>query len=106
MKVLFDENMPHPFRRQLVGHDVFTVAFMRWRGLRNGRLLARAADHGFDVMVTTDRGIAYEQNPATLPVSVVILHAPSNGEDDLAVLVPELLRTLATLPPRSVAHVG
>ena len=69
-------------------------------------MLARAADHGFDVLATTDRGIKYEQNPGPLPLSVVILNAASNSDVDLAPLVLDLLRALASLTRRSVTHVG
>ena len=83
MKVLLDENLPHDLRHELIGHDVFTVRYMRWNGMKNGALLATAAAAGFDAMITMDTGVDYQQNPAMLPLSVVILEAPSNDIDDL-----------------------
>jgi hypothetical protein len=77
MKVLLDENLPRALRHELVGHDVFTVSYMGWSSTKNGALLARAAQHGFQVFVTMDNGVAYQQNPATLQLSVVILSAAS-----------------------------
>ena len=59
MKVLLDENLPHRLRLFLPGHDVFTVDYLRWKGIQNGRLLALAAANGFDAMLTMDDGIAY-----------------------------------------------
>lgn len=60
MKLLLDENLPHKLRQHLPGHEVYTVAFMGWSGIRNGELLARAAAAGFEAMLTVDAGIEYE----------------------------------------------
>ncbi len=105
MKLLLDENLPHRLRPLLVGHDVFTVAFMNWKGIENGSLMALAAGNGFDAVVTKDSGIEYEQNATHLPCSVVILKAKSNSIADIRPLVPELLDVLRTLRPRSVVRI-
>lgn len=52
MKILLDENLPHKLRHELLGHDVFTVQYQGWSGLKNGALLAQAAASGFEAMVT------------------------------------------------------
>jgi len=54
MKVLLDENLPHPLRHELPGHECFTVAYMGWGGIENGELLALAAALGFDALLTKD----------------------------------------------------
>jgi len=104
MKLLLDENLPH--RTLLVGHDVFTVAFMKWAGIENGTLLALAAANGFDALITKDNGMPYEQNVATLPCSIVVLEAPSNALDDIKPLVPKLLDQLKVSSPKSVLRVS
>ena len=105
MKVLLDENLPHELRHHLTGHDAFTVAYMGWAGTKNGALLKLAGAGGFDVFVTMDNGVAYQQNKATLPLAIVILRAPSNDMSDLIPLVPALLARLKRITPRSVAWV-
>jgi hypothetical protein len=105
MKVLLDENLPHELRHHLVGHDVFTVAYLGWSGTKNGALLERAAREGFEAFVTMDNGVAYQQNVAALSIGVVILSAASNDMSDLLPLVPALLRSLATLKPRMITRV-
>lgn len=105
MKVLLDENLPHALRHLLPGHDVFTVSFMGWAGTRNGVLLQVAASDGFDVMITQDDGVAYQQNVKALPVAVMIVTAPSNDIDDLRPLVPEILVRLSSLVPRTLIRV-
>src|SRR4051812_24374134 len=104
MKVLLDENLPHDLRHLLVGHEVFTTSFMGWKGLENGDLLAKAAEHGFDVVVSVDADIEYQQNPTVLPTAVILLRALTNRIDDLRPLVPALLAALSALKPRTISR--
>lgn len=104
MKVLLDEQLPHLFRLDLIGHDVQTA---KWAGLdrfANGVLLATAAADGFEVLVTNDLNLSYQQNLATLPLAVVVLNAPSNKLRDLRPLVPALLAALEVVAPRTLVH--
>jgi hypothetical protein len=77
-----------------------------WSGVKNGILLARAAASGFDVMVTMDSGVPYQQNLAALPLAVIVLSAPSNDIDDLRPLVPRLLELLKIVTPKTVTRIG
>jgi hypothetical protein len=85
------------------GHDVYTVYYMGWSGVRNGELLARSAKSGFDAFVTLDSGVPFQQNVAAHAIAVVVLRAPSNDIEDLLPLVPRLLAALPSLKPRTVA---
>jgi hypothetical protein len=105
VKVLLDENLPHDLRHHFAGYEVYTVAFKRWSGIKNGALLRLAANDGFDVMVTLDDGVTYQQNAASLPLAVVILSAQSSDIEDLLPLVPALLVRLSEVAPRSFARV-
>jgi predicted nuclease of predicted toxin-antitoxin system len=62
VKVLIDENLHHRLRKHLGGHDVLTVAYKGWAGLKNGELLRTAEADGFDVFVTGDATLVQEQN--------------------------------------------
>jgi predicted nuclease of predicted toxin-antitoxin system len=106
MKLLLDENLPHRLRPLLIGHDVFTVAYMKWAGIENGALLALAAASNFDALITKDNGMPYEQNVASLPCSIVVLEAPSNALEDIKPLIPKLLDQLKSLTPKSVLRVS
>jgi predicted nuclease of predicted toxin-antitoxin system len=101
VKILLDENLPHELRHFLPRHDVSTTAFMGWAGVKNGELLRRAAADGFDVLITADRGMEYEQNVGSLPVAVLQLKAGGTKMVDLMPLVPEMLDALFTLKPRT-----
>src|ERR1051325_5480022 len=105
MKILLDENLPHVLRKLLTGHEVFTVQFKQWDRIRNSSLLTLAAGEDFDVLMTMDAGFAHEQNPATLPVAVLIISARSNRPEVLTPLVPEILQALDQLAPRTVGYV-
>jgi predicted nuclease of predicted toxin-antitoxin system len=61
MKILFDQGTPVPLRRHLPRHDVATAAEMDWSQLTNGELLAAATEAGFEVLVTTDQNLRYQQ---------------------------------------------
>jgi len=105
MNILLDHCVHRKFASLLPGHSVKTAGQMKWQGLQNGKLLAAAASH-FDVMITVDRGIQYQQNPATLPLTIIILEAYSNSIFDLAPLAPSVLTALESLAPRTLVKIS
>ena len=98
MKLLLDECVPSPLRRQLRGHNVRTTVQCGWSGIRNSMLLKLAAADGFQVFITTDRGFEHQQNPASLPLPIIILIGKSNDINDLVPLVPQVIAALGSLP--------
>ena len=94
MRVLLDECVDWRLSRDLIGHEVKTARQMGWTTIKNGELLALAA-HTFDAFVTVDRNLAFQQNPATLALMVIVLHARTNRLADLRQLVPDPLVALA-----------
>ena len=73
MRILFDNGTPRQLRRQLFGHDVETCRERGWDRLTNGELLDRAEDAGFELLITTDQGMRYQQNMSNRRLSVVVL---------------------------------
>ena len=102
MKLLLDENLPHQIRLELPGHDVFTTAYMNWGGIENGELLRRAAEAGFDALITNDRGLEYQQNLGALPLAVIVVLAKVNTIEAIRPAYPELLNVLSRLSPREL----
>ena len=100
MKLLLDENLPHQLRLELPGHEVITVAYMNWSGIENGELLRRAAEAGFDALITNDRGLEHEQNLDALPIAVIVLLAKANTVEAVRPLYGQLQAALAHLGPR------
>jgi hypothetical protein len=72
VRVLFDQGTPAPLRGHLK-HDVETVLDLGWSTLSNGELLARAEAAGFDVLVTTDQNLKYQQNLPQRRVAIAVL---------------------------------
>lgn len=73
MKVLFDANTPVPLARFLRGHAVTSAEELGWQGLENGALLDAAEQAGFDVLVTCDQNVGYQQNFKGRRLAVAIL---------------------------------
>ena len=105
MRILLDESLPRDLAAMLAGHEVKTVRSEGWAGIKNGKLLALTAAQ-FDVFITADRNIEFQQNMAALPVAIVVLVLHSTRIQSIAPLLPELLRTLNHLPPKTLARMG
>jgi len=90
MRVLLDECVDWRLLRDLTGHDVKTARQMGWTEVKNGKLLRLAADH-FDVFVTVDRNLSFQNKVIDLPLAVIVLVAPTNRLVDLRALLPRLL---------------
>jgi len=84
---------------------VRTVTQMAWTSLTNGELLRQAAAQ-FDAVLTADQNIEFQQNLKTLPIAVVVLVSASNRLESLEPLVPDVLKVLSTLQPRTLVRVG
>lgn len=105
MRILLDECVPRPLRREFPVHDVRTVRDMRWAGKKNGELLALMAGAGFDVLLTTDQSLRHQQNLTTLGVAAVVLVAATNRLADLLPLVPKVAVALSSIKPGRVVEV-
>jgi hypothetical protein len=105
VRILLDESLPRPLGLALIGHEVSTVQEQSWTSLSNGALLRQAAAM-FDVLMTADRNIEFQQNLTMLPMAVVVLVADSNRLESLEPLVPEVLELLKTLSPRTLVRVS
>ena len=105
MRIFLDECIDWRLSRDLTAHDVKTARQMGWTAIKNGELLALVSAH-FDVFVTVDRNLAFQQNIGALPVAVIVLRAKSNRLMDLKPLVPDFLRALEAALPGAVVVVG
>src|SRR4051812_42808339 len=98
MRVLLDECVPRTLRERLPGHDVKTVTENGWAGVKNGELLRLAAGR-FDVLVTVDRNLEYQQNFRAAAVAVIVMRARSNDVAALQPLMGRVLAAISTAPP-------
>ena len=96
MRVLLDESVPRAFGFEISGHFVRTAQTAGLAGLLNGELLAAMKAGNFDVLVTFDQNLPYQQNSA-LPVAVVVLIAPNNRVETAMRFMPGLLTVFESL---------
>ena len=105
MRLLLDECVPRALRNDIPGHEVKTVAEVSWGGVKNGELLQFAAAE-FDLLITVDRNLEYQQSFEGLSLAVIVIHAPSNDVAVLRPLMPAVIAATAQTKPGVVTHVG
>lgn len=99
MRILLDECVPRGLKRSLRGFQlVLTVPDAGFAGLKNGQLLRSIAGK-FDVFITTDKSIQYQQNLPAYAIAFVLFRARSNDITDIEPLVPQFLARLNELAP-------
>jgi hypothetical protein len=96
MKVLLDESVPRALGFELEGHYVRTAQSQGFSTLSNGKLMQAMLDEGFEVLITFDQNLPYQQNE-DLPVAVIVLVAPNNRVETARSFAPQLLETLTDL---------
>jgi predicted nuclease of predicted toxin-antitoxin system len=101
MKVLLDECVTRYLKRDFTGHEVLTVEEAGFKGLKNGQLL-QAASAQWDVLVTVDQNLEYQQNLKTLAIAVIVLKAKRSTYPMLKPLMPQVLRILEKIKPGEV----
>ena len=105
MRLLLDECVPRPLKRQLIDYEVKTVVEMGWAGKKNGELLKLMMQESFTILLTTDQNLRYQQNLQQAGVAVVVMVAPSNRLPDLVPLIPRVCSVLMTIAPGEVVEV-
>ena len=105
MRILIDECVDWRLARDIPGHGVKTARQMGWTTIKNGELLALAAAE-FDIFVTVDRNLSFQQNLGSYPLAVIVLAATSNRLADLQPLLPKLLAAIGRAQPGTAEFIG
>lgn len=105
MRVLLDEQLPRQLVPHIVGHEARTVQQQGWAGLKNGELLKQAEAAGFEIFLTSDQNLEFQQDLKRAGLFVVVLVAPSNALEDLVPLVPRALAAMAKAKAGQVVRV-
>jgi hypothetical protein len=105
VKVLLDECIDRRLAKEIEGHNVVTVPQAGWAGIKNGDLLRLAQDQ-FDVFVTVDRNLSFQQSLPQFAIAVIVLRTPTNRLKDLWLLVPQLQQILPLVPKGQVRWVS
>lgn len=104
MRILLDHNTPAPLRHWLVGHAVETAYERGWAELTNGTLLAQAEEAGFHVMITTDKGIPFQQNLVGRRLALIVID--TNDWTRIRHWRPLVLAALAKIAPGAVIEIA
>ncbi len=96
MKLLIDENLPRKIKNFLPEYEINTVQEMGWAGIKNGELLKLASEQ-FDVFITLDQNLQYQQNLRETTIAICVLKARSNRLIDIEPLIPNLKQSLITI---------
>lgn len=95
MKILFDVNMPHPLRQDFPGHEIVTAQFQGWAELENGDLVNAAEKNGFEILMTADKNLGYQQNLTGRKLAILVL--PTNKLKILKRIVPNIHEKLNSM---------
>jgi predicted nuclease of predicted toxin-antitoxin system len=93
MRVLLDECVPRKLKRELAKHEVLTVTENGWSGIKNGELLA-LAEAEFDVFLTVDQNLSFQQKLKGFDIGIILLVARNNRLKTLLPLMPEVLEAI------------
>ena len=97
MRVFFDECVPRPLRQLLPSHEIKTAQEMDWGRLKNGELIQRAEESGFEVFVTSDQNLSYQQNLSGRRIALLVL--PTNYWPTLRNQAAKIQATLTAIQP-------
>ena len=103
-RVLFDHCVPRPFRNLLTGCTVDTAAQLGWAQLKNGELLAAAEQAGFEVLITADQGLRYQQN--MMARTIAIIELPTNRLRQVVNYVAQVTALLPSIAPGAYVIIG
>jgi len=105
MKVLLDECVPSKLRRELTEHQVLTVTERGWSGIENGELLSLAQNE-FDVFLTVDQNLTYQQNLRTFNIAIVLMVAKSNRARTLLPMMTRVRDALEIIQAGDFVRIG
>ena len=106
VRILIDECVDERLRHDFSGHDCQTARYAGFAGLKNGHLLSAAEKSGFEVIVTVDQNIPYQQDLQNRNIAILILRAPTNRLLHLKQVIPAALKALTVIKSREVITVS
>lgn len=95
MRILLDESIPRKLRNDFdTTHEVWTVRDKGWLGKKNGELLKLMSDDAFELFITVDRNLRYQQNLKTFSLTIIVLCGHDNRRETLKKLIPSIFAKL------------
>ncbi len=97
MKILLDECVTKRLKPYLSGYEVFTVTDMGWNGIKIGKLLMLCADNKFDLILTIDKNLMFQQNLDKFKLTITVLNSLTSKVEELVLFMPSFLQQVSTL---------
>ncbi len=94
MKVLLDECVTKRLKSYLADFEVYTVVEMGWSGVKNGKLMSLCISHNFDMILTIDKNMMYQQNLEKYPITILILNSLTSKLEELILFIPSFTRQI------------
>ncbi len=88
MKILLDECITRRLKKHLEEFEVYTVRELELSGIKNGKLMTYCVENGFDILLTIDKNLMFQQNPEAYPVTIVLLNSLSSKIEELVTFLP------------------
>ncbi len=101
MKILLDECVPVRLSKYLNDFEVSSVSKEGWTSLKNGNLMRTAIDAGFDVMLTVDKNLQYQQNLSEYDITIVVFDILFNRLQDFTPLIPHFLEQFPSMEKKN-----
>ena len=98
MKLLLDEHIDWRLKELFEPHEVFTVGDIEWLGKQNGELMTLIGEYEFDIFITIDKNIPYQQNLKNLKSALWVIDTPSSKRDYVALFIPMILEEIDNIP--------
>ncbi len=87
MKILLDECVTKRLKTHLPEHEVFTVTNMNWNGFKNGKLLQLCVDNSFDILLTIDKNLMFQQNISKYKITIAVLNSETSKLEELVLFL-------------------
>ena len=105
MKVLLDECVPRKLKREIFDHEVVTVTEQGWSGIENGELLKLASTE-FDVFLTVDQNLSFQQNLTNFNIGIILMVARNNRLKTLLPLMPVVRAAIEDVKAGEIIHIS
>lgn len=96
MRILLDECVTKHLKTHLKDHEVKTVREMQWSGIKNGKLMSLCVDHDFDILLTIDKNLQFQQNMECYPLVIAVLNSYNSTVSELINFLPSFLKQADT----------
>ena len=106
MRILLDECIPRKLKQHFSGLEIKTVSEMGWSSIKNGKLLTLAVENRFDIFLTIDKNLRYQQNMDKYPISIVVMDVLRSKISLMQLLIPQLMAMVDKIEKHKIYEIS